>query len=108
MCVAEPACTSMNRMMEKAKECANKFQVVEAHLTSTKVSDLPKEKHVELNFPKKDKTDVVINGFLQVVNETATYVEDAVHRINAKCAMNIRLEPKVRRDYRDVSHSYPY
>lgn len=49
----------MVRMMEKAKECAEKFKIVEAHLTSMKIADLPKEKHAELTFPKTDKLEVV-------------------------------------------------
>lgn len=59
MCIAEPACTTMVRMLEKGRECAVKFRIVEAHLTSTKDKDLPSEKHPELVYPKADKVDVV-------------------------------------------------
>ena len=49
----------MVRMLEKGRECAVKFRIVEAHLTSTKDKDLPSEKHPELVYPKTDKVDVV-------------------------------------------------
>ena len=46
--------------------------------------------------------DQVVNGFLEKCNEYATAVEDALHRINSKCAMNIRLEPRLDEPYLDM------
>jgi len=97
---AEPASTTLERMRTKAEACKRRLKQIEGLLTNVKEPPLPKL--ADKNVPKNDDVENMINAWLEMMDRNGAIIEDAVHSINDKCAMNIRLEPKLEEPYLDM------